>query len=1329
MHIQGLLLLAATQLCASAFGAAQVGALAAPPDVVALRGAGDSNTYSFLGQGDGSFLDGAVTQSGGSGLASLAGDLSGDGLDDLLVVHEAGFSILVRDEQGGFALAHHHPNAGRPWAIADFDADGLLDVAASVPTGVHLYLGSGDGTGGFACSHFLAVTSSTSALAAADFDGDGLPDLAVLATDSMATHSVSILYNQGAASFSAPTTFQVPEIPENLTAGEFNGDGLADFALVGGPFGDQDAWLFLAQGDGSFHRSKLWESGFFGTSEIRAVGRLNGDAFDDVVLTTSSGFGGLPRTVVRLATGGFSFLTAQEWDESGLARLGDLDADGVLDLIRTSSLVGHGLATLLGNGDGTFAPRVEQPSDVTGISELCLVTRRGLERDVELAQILEPAPNGQLAFEGAPLAPRVRVRNRGRQSADVSVRLALGFDYRELREVTLAAGQSAELEFPQWAPSRFGRTPMQARCELTGDEFAANDELRSSVTIVSSTSAPVLLGLTPRSGGNAGRVSCLLEGSNFSAAAEVRLERDGEAALVGSGTYLEGPGRLRTSFDLRASPSGLFDLVVENPDSQVGALSSAFELLDGGLENVWVDIVARDALRTGVEESVEVHYGNSGSIDSPGGLLLLSCAPEATLIPDFAHALAPLPAGADAAEVPSELVSIGGAQVVPLQLLGLSAGSSAQLRLRVRANTSEPLELRATFVRFGLGGSSFGSPTAGPAPAGGACASSSTLDEADLPGLREAAAVARAELDEVGLAQFDPTHAAWARSCVDAAFRLGLRLLNEPCEGAAELDGWRVRSVALGDCHAGTILSSPHSGRHFYLDTALFFASYELDLDAGLYPLVELCQLGTQSNPRWMPIEDQAWKLSLLQASCGELEFVPYEAVHPEYAAIDRVVACPGQQNLAGPPDELPGPCFLAAQLGTFTLDPLATFAGDDKRGLAGAELADQEPALAQHFLRAGARLAYTIHFANAAAQASAQRVRITDALDLDALELQSFEFGAIAFAGHELQPLPGSREFGALVDLRPEVELIVRVTAALDLLAGSASWTLVALDPVSLEPTTTPALGFLPPDLAPPQGEGRVSFTIRARPPLATGSEVRNEARIRLDARTPVVTAEWLHTIDADAPESEIEALERVSGASVRVDWSGSDAGSGVADFDLFVAEDGADFEPWLSHTSATSALFEGKKGRTYAFRSLARDGVGNPEEPTFSTQAPSISLPAGGKKSSGGGSTCFIATAAYGSGWTQEVQSFRAFRDRWLLTNAPGRLAIRAYERLSPPLADFIRERAWARSLTRALLWPPLMTIRHPLLALAACALGACALARRLRGRPRRPALALPG
>ena len=69
---------------------------------------------------------------------------------------------------------------------------------------------------------------------------------------------------------------------------------------------------------------------------------------------------------------------------------------------------------------------------------------------------------------------------------------------------------------------------------------------------------------------------------------------------------------------------------------------------------------------------------------------------------------------------------------------------------------------------------------------------------------------------------------------------------------------------------------------------------------------------------------------------------------------------------------------------------------------------------------------------------------------------------------------------------------------------------------------------------------------------------------------------------------------------------------------------------------------------------------------------------------------SGCFIATAAYGTPFSQEIEILRYWRDRDLESNCIGRLFINLYHHLSPPVADFVRNKPFLRKGVRTILNP---------------------------------------
>ncbi len=78
-----------------------------------------------------------------------------------------------------------------------------------------------------------------------------------------------------------------------------------------------------------------------------------------------------------------------------------------------------------------------------------------------------------------------------------------------------------------------------------------------------------------------------------------------------------------------------------------------------------------------------------------------------------------------------------------------------------------------------------------------------------------------------------------------------------------------------------------------------------------------------------------------------------------------------------------------------------------------------------------------------------------------------------------------------------------------------------------------------------------------------------------------------------------------------------------------------------------------------------------------------------------------CFIATAAYGAAWEDEVRALRAFRDDFLMPYRAGRAVVAAYYAVSPPLARWIAADERRRAAARALLTPLVRLVGAKLIA----------------------------
>jgi hypothetical protein len=152
------------------------------------------------------------------------------------------------------------------------------------------------------------------------------------------------------------------------------------------------------------------------------------------------------------------------------------------------------------------------------------------------------------------------------------------------------------------------------------------------------------------------------------------------------------------------------------------------------------------------------------------------------------------------------------------------------------------------------------------------------------------------------------------------------------------------------------------------------------------------------------------------------------------------------------------------------------------------------------------------------------------------------------------------------------------------------------------------------------------------------------------------------------------------------------------VAGYKIYFGTTPGSYTVSMNAGNITSMVISGlETGVTYYFAAVAYDSSGN--ESGFSNEI-SYVVPTGASadtSSSGSGSGCFIATAAFGSYRAPEVILLQKFRDRILLTNAPGRLFVEYYYRLSPSLAGVISQYDSLRSATRLALKPLIFSIQH--------------------------------
>ena len=188
-------------------------------------------------------------------------------------------------------------------------------------------------------------------LAAGDFNGDGITDVAVV---NLSGNTLSILIGRPDGTFAGQVTYPAGSLPRGIATADLDGDGILDLAVTN--VGTPAVSILKGLGSGGHGNGTFAALTSFGAgSENRgiAIADLNGDLHPDLVIAGRTSVAVLMNVLVSGSWGSFGaaglYTTAGSW---GVA-LGDFDGDGVTD-IAAGNWTSPQVSILLGSGGGLF---------------------------------------------------------------------------------------------------------------------------------------------------------------------------------------------------------------------------------------------------------------------------------------------------------------------------------------------------------------------------------------------------------------------------------------------------------------------------------------------------------------------------------------------------------------------------------------------------------------------------------------------------------------------------------------------------------------------------------------------------------------------------------------------------------------------------------------------------------------------------------------------------------------------------------------------------------------------------------------------------------------
>ncbi|MEW6411958.1 MAG: FG-GAP-like repeat-containing protein [Candidatus Zixiibacteriota bacterium] len=254
-----------------------------------------------------------------------------------------------------FKASVHYPVGYEPIdiCIADFNADGINDLACAQYSGDSIAVLIGQGDGVYETAAFYTIGTSQYYIEAANIDNDSDIDLVVATYNNIYT-----LDNAGDGTFGAATQISgLTTSPRKFKLADIDGDADNDLIVAHYDYAFTDLTVWTNDGSGNFTLDNAYTVGTYQSNLV--VADFDGDTFPDIAVST-----GVPNYSILLNDGSGAFVVDNTYALGNYASsicTADFDGDTDLDIAITWY---NGLAVYANDGNGAFSSH--SSSGVTG---------------------------------------------------------------------------------------------------------------------------------------------------------------------------------------------------------------------------------------------------------------------------------------------------------------------------------------------------------------------------------------------------------------------------------------------------------------------------------------------------------------------------------------------------------------------------------------------------------------------------------------------------------------------------------------------------------------------------------------------------------------------------------------------------------------------------------------------------------------------------------------------------------------------------------------------------------------------------------------------------